>query len=64
MVRSVNAHQNLLLVITVQRAALGVRGAKPLLGSANTVWCYSLVRLVMVRYGWVWLCMFRLGYVI
>ena len=61
MVRSINAHQNLLMVTTVQRVATGGAGGKPLLGSANTVWCYSLVRLVMVRYGWVWLCMFRLG---
>jgi hypothetical protein len=38
MVRSINAHQNLLMVITVQRAATGSAGAKPLLGSANTVW--------------------------
>ena len=39
MVRSINATQNLLMVITVQRAATGGAGAKPLLGSANTVWC-------------------------
>ena len=32
------AHENLLMVITVQRAATGGAGAKPMLGSANTVW--------------------------
>ena len=49
MVRSINAHQNLLMAITVQKAATGGAGAKSLLGSASTIWCYSLVRLGMVR---------------
>jgi hypothetical protein len=51
MVRPINAHGNLLMVITVQMAVTGGAGAKPLLGSTNSVWCYGLVRLGMVRYG-------------
>jgi hypothetical protein len=51
MVRPINAHGNLLMVLTTQMAATGGAEAKPLLGSANTVWCYGLVRLGMVRYG-------------
>ena len=45
MVRFINSHQNLLMVITVQRVATGGAGAKPLLGSANNVCCYGLVML-------------------
>ena len=45
MVRSINAHQNLMMEITVQRVATGGAGAKPLLGSVNNVRCYGLVML-------------------
>ena len=38
MVRPINAHENLLMVITVQRVGTWGVGAKPLLGSPNTVW--------------------------
>ena len=51
MVRPINAHQNLLMVITVQRAATGGARAKPLLGSVNTVQCQVRVRLGQVRLG-------------
>ena len=37
MVRPINAHGNLLMVIDTQMAATGGAGAKPLLGSANTM---------------------------
>ena len=51
MVRSINVYQNLLMVITVQRVVTVGAGVKPLLGSANTVCCYGLVRLGMVRFS-------------
>ena len=38
MVKSIIAHENLLMVITVLRVFTGGAGVKPLLGSANTVW--------------------------
>ena len=63
MVRSINVYQNLLMVITVQRVVTVGAGVKTLLGSANTVCCYGLVRLGMVRFSKVWLGMFRLDYV-
>ena len=48
MVRPINAHGNLLMVITVQMAVTGGAGAKPLLGSTNSVWCYGLVTLLQI----------------
>ena len=47
MVRSINAHQNLLKVYNCSNGGQvsGGAGAKPLLGSVNTVWCYGFVRL-------------------
>ena len=38
-------------VNTVYKTNTGGVGAKPLLGSANTVWCWVRVRLGYVRLG-------------
>jgi hypothetical protein len=51
---------------TVQRAPTGGAGAKPLIGSANTVWCWitlglDLVRLCIGQVGFIRLGLVRLG---